>query len=294
MRTIVPTYKKKVVGISLMTLLLALLPLLVFSQTKRALVIGLGEQEDKHWRKINGDKDVLLVVSMLQSNGYSHINALVNKNATKDGIVKAFENLSLQCKRGDVVYIHFSGHGQRMTDLDGDEGENGLDECWIPYDAYTEYCEQDKGEKHLTDDEIFPLLSAIKDCIGDEGKMMVVVDACHSEDSTKGNDDEVVRGGYKRFEPYFEKKDVEVSPKSTNDKKERWLVLSACKSYQLNYEMKEPKVGKLTYALWLLNKEGGVSMDKVEDFFFHNQSNSSQTPILSGEKENYKISIFLR
>lgn len=36
------------------------------AQTRRALVIGIGEQEDKSWAKINGDKDVPLVQQMLQ------------------------------------------------------------------------------------------------------------------------------------------------------------------------------------------------------------------------------------
>ena len=43
----------------------------VMAQTKRALVIGLGEQEDKAWAKINGDNDVPLVVEMLRSAGFN-------------------------------------------------------------------------------------------------------------------------------------------------------------------------------------------------------------------------------
>ena len=44
---------------------LLLLSLSVSAQTKRALVIGLGEQQDKAWNKINGDKDVPLVLAIL-------------------------------------------------------------------------------------------------------------------------------------------------------------------------------------------------------------------------------------
>ena len=49
---------------------LLLLSLSVSAQTKRALVIGLGEQQDKAWNKINGDKDVPLVQGMLKSAGF--------------------------------------------------------------------------------------------------------------------------------------------------------------------------------------------------------------------------------
>ena len=46
---------------------LLLLSLSTNAQTKRALVIGLGEQQDKAWNKINGDKDVAFVEGMLVS-----------------------------------------------------------------------------------------------------------------------------------------------------------------------------------------------------------------------------------
>lgn len=38
------------------------IPLSVCAQTKRALVIGIGVQQDPSWGKINGDKDVPLVL----------------------------------------------------------------------------------------------------------------------------------------------------------------------------------------------------------------------------------------
>ena len=48
-------------------LLLLSLPVQLHAQTKRALVIGLGEQQDRAWKKINGDKDVPFVQAMLVS-----------------------------------------------------------------------------------------------------------------------------------------------------------------------------------------------------------------------------------
>lgn len=41
-------------------LILLSLPVHVTALTKRALIIGLGKQQDKAWNKINGDKDVPL------------------------------------------------------------------------------------------------------------------------------------------------------------------------------------------------------------------------------------------
>ena len=266
--------------------------LLVFSsvqlsaQTKRALVIGIGEQVDKSWAKINGDKDVPLVKQMLQKVGYTDIRILVNKQATKAGIVTAFKKLTSQCAVGDIVYIHFSGHGQQVTDVNGDEGkEDGWDEAWIPYDAYLKYdAKRYKGEKHLIDDELNTLLTAIRNKIGDSGKLLVVVDACHSGDSSRGNDiDETVRGVKDEFV-------IPVKRRGTAQKSlERWLTLSACKDYQLNQEMKNPKVGKLTYALYTLAGKGTVTIDAVQLFMQRNRGRYAQTPLQTGETEKYQI-----
>lgn len=271
--------------------------LLVFSsvqlsaQTKRALVIGIGEQVDKSWAKINGDKDVPLVQQMLQKVGYTDIRTLVNKQATKAGIVTAFKKLTAQCAVGDIVYVHFSGHGQQVTDVNGDEGKkDGWDEAWVPYDAYLRYDEKRyKGEEHLIDDELNTLLTAIRNKIGDSGKLLVVVDACHSGDSSRGVDiDETVRGVKDEFI-------IPVKRRGTAQKApERWLTLSACKDYQLNQEMKNPKAGKLTYALYTLSEKGSVTIEAVQLFMQRNRGRYAQTPEQTGETSKYKISDFLR
>ena len=74
--------------IKIITYLLLLLSLSVpiNAQTKRALVIGLGEQQDKAWNKINGDKDVPLVQGMLKSAGFKSVTQLfiqIAKNRTE-------------------------------------------------------------------------------------------------------------------------------------------------------------------------------------------------------------------
>lgn len=261
-------------------------PVVTKRVTKRALVIGLGEQKDKNWAKINGDKDVPYVKKMLQRAGYTDLRLLVNKQATKDGVVSAFKSLASSCSAGDIVYIHFSGHGQQVTDVNGDE-EDGLDESWIPYDAYLKYGDNDKGEKHLIDDEINTLLSAIRNEIGKSGKLLVVVDACHSGDSSRGEDlDETVRGVNDEF--------LIPVVKNTYSKKapELWLTLSACKDFQLNQELKSPQVGKLTYILYTLSNGESLSMKKIEDLMAKYRSRLPQSPVLTGDLKTQKITDF--
>lgn len=277
--------------LTILSVVLIFSSLQLSAQTKRALVIGIGEQADKSWAKINGDKDVPLVQHMLQNVGYTDIRTLVNKQATKAGIVSAFKKLTAQCAVGDIVYIHFSGHGQQVTDVNGDEGkEDGWDEAWVPYDAYLRYDEkQYKGEKHLIDDELNTLLTAIRNKIGDSGKLLVVVDACHSGDSSRGDDiDETVRGVKDEFVIPLKRRGTALKAP------ERWLTLSACKDYQLNQEMKNPKAGKLTYALYTLSEKGTVTIDAVRMFMQRNRGRYAQTPLQTGETSKYKISDFFQ
>lgn len=272
--------------------------------TKRAIVIGLGEQQDKDWSKINGDKDIAYVVEYLRNSGYTSVCTLANQQATKKGIITAFHRLTKECQQGDIVYVHFSGHGQQMRDANGDE-RDGLDESWIPYDAYKTPCKKDNGEKHLTDDEINALLLNIREKIGDTGKMLVVIDACHSGDGTRGveEDDEIIRGVTDVFNVVISKVknyfSVPVPPDSESTNPEPWITISACKSCQVNAEMKSPAVGKLTYCLYQIIKEGKARDNQaIEKALYtlvnYHSPNGVQTPVLTGDdKTKYSITDIL-
>lgn len=95
--------------------------MLTLAQAKRALVIGIGKQIDSAWNKINGDKDVPYVLEILNAAKYEQIITCVNEEATKAGIVSAFQTLTQSCQPNDIVYIHYSGHGQQMKDIGNDE-----------------------------------------------------------------------------------------------------------------------------------------------------------------------------
>ena len=299
-------------------LLLFSLSVPINAQTKRALVIGLGEQQDKAWNKINGDKDVTLVQGMLKSAGFRSVTTLVNRQATKNSIVGAFKRMAASCKQGDVVYVHYSGHGQQMTDVHNDE-KDGLDECWIPYDAFRKVSKTYHGEKHLTDDELNVYLNAIRTKIGARGKLLVVIDACHSGDGTRGDDEEEVvrgvgdtlvvdsqnvRGLYETFEmikSFFAGDNGKENVINTKAKPlaERWITISACRSDQVNVEMKKPAVGKLTYALWKeLENSDKVNNDefirRIRKFVNRNTCSRPQQPEMTGEDINkYNITDIL-
>ena len=262
------------------------------AQCKRALVFGLGEYEDKTWNKINGDKDIDYVLEMLVAMGYTDVVTLKNAQATKTAMVDAFALLAARCQKGDKVYVHYSGHGQMITDLDGDEslkwsGRHSLwDESWIPYDAYMVYGKMDDGSKHFTDDEVAVCLTAVREAIGDHGELVVVVDACHSGDATCGEEIAPLRGVGVKFNMPRNSSVQQVAEPVT----EQWLTISACKPFQLNMEMSQPQVGKLTYALYMIGA-GVFDLDSEElqqrltKFMEENKGLLPQTPVVSGAKK---------
>ena len=81
---------------------------------------------------------------------------------------------------------------------------------------------------------------------------------------------------------------------------ERWITLSACKSDQVNIEMKNPAVGKLTYALWMELKNGDKInneefIKRIRKFVNRNTSSRPQQPVLTGnDKDKYNITDILR
>lgn len=277
---------------TVLILLLMTLCLSSLAGTRRALVIGIGTYEDLEWIRINGDKDVRMVVDMLKLNRFQDIATLTQNEAAKSAIVKEFESLAERCAEGDTVYVHFSGHGQRMTDLDGDETD-GWDESWIPYDAYRKYCDKDHGEKHLCDDEIGALLMNIRRKVGESGFVAVVVDACHAGDSTRKPEKScgVVRGVYDNF--------IIPGKHRTGKRKqlpEKWLTLCSCLDYQLNQEHPDGH-GKLTRALCSLwPKMRGMDNDtlvRTIDAYYQRsdvKGRYPQSPVLTGEVDKHCFS----
>ena len=191
-----------------------------------------------------------------------------------------------------------------MTDVHNDE-KDGLDECWIPYDAYRKASRTYHGENHLTDDELNVYLNAIRNKIGAKGKLLVVIDACHSGDGTRGDNDEVVRGVedtlvvdslnarglYEAFEmvkSLFMGDNDKIINHKAKPLAERWITISACRSDQVNFEMKKPAVGKLTYALCSeLKKSEKISNEefirRIRKFVNRNTSSRPQQPEMTGE-----------
>lgn len=234
----------------LFTLIFLTLFVTAHAQEKRALLIGIGDYPTElGWNKIHGHNDIGIIKNTLIQQGFpvENIRALINAEASYDNIVKHMQQLLHSAKQGDIIYIHFSGHGQRITDCDEDETD-GLDEAWIPYDAHRLYLKDVyEGEKHITDDYLNEYLTQLRQAIGGNGKIVVIADACHSGSGSRGDNDAYKRGSRDIFEI---PNPVVTSVRKTNPVE--WLFVAACKSYQTNYEYKDEHghyYGSLSYSI---------------------------------------------
>ncbi|MGM9768488.1 MAG: caspase family protein [Candidatus Cryptobacteroides sp.] len=269
------------------------------SAEKRALVFALSRYEDPSWAVISSVNDLQYVGKLLKAGGFGDITVLRDEKATKAAMVNAFAKLADRCRPGDDVYIHFSGHGQQMTDVDGDE-EDGWDEAWIPYDAYMTPCAKDNGSRHLSDDEINVLLRRIRQAAGPESRILVVVDACHSGGSSR-RDGDVELPPFRGTDVKFRVGTSSGSQGGINVRDEDWTIISACRDYQVNWELTQPRAGKLTYCLYLLRdrlahlKDTNI-IEEITSLMESPQMQSPipQEPVLGGRNDGDAVSAIFK
>ena len=226
------------------------------AQRKRAFMVGISHYDTAltgyQWNNINGVEDINLLSPILKKQGF-YLTTILDEQATYQNITNQLSNFTNQTKKGDIVYLHFSAHGQPVEDLNGDE-EDGWDEAIVPIDAYKNYKKGVyEGKKHLLDDQLNTYIKKLRTKIGATGFLYVVIDACHAGTSSRAND-ETIRGtkvGFtyndKVFKPSTQKKShykVEATPKMSHV-----MYLEACRPDQVNMEIKVDgkRYGPLSY-----------------------------------------------
>lgn len=235
-------------------LLVILLNTFSLTAKKYALIIAIGDYPtETKWGKISSLKDVPLIKSALSGQGFaeSDINVLTDSAATKKGILEALTQLQNKVKKGDIVVIHYSGHGQQIFDDNGDEAD-GLDEALVPFDAFAEYSEQYHGQNHIRDDELENIIANYRNKVGKTGQVLFIMDSCHSGSMTRG---QKARGGRGALvPPDWSVTDTKQSPKGSglienakvNADAAPFIMISGASANELNYEYQG--YGSLSYS----------------------------------------------
>lgn len=148
---------------------------------KLALLIGVDKYKSTDIRPLQGAvNDIRLMREVLVGKfgvPPTNIIMLENEQATHKAIIAAIkDHLIAKAKNGDVVVLHFSGHGSQMKDISEDEVDQ-LDETLVPYDSRTE------GVFDISDDEINGLLKQLTE---KTKNVTFIFDSCHSGAASRG------------------------------------------------------------------------------------------------------------
>ncbi|MGL5938513.1 MAG: caspase family protein [Phocaeicola sp.] len=281
-------------------------------------MVGISDYESyptkTSWSNINGVNDALLLASDLKEEGFL-VTTLLDSEAMYENIGQALTQLIAEAEEGDLIYFHFSGHGQPVLDRNGDEGiEDGWDESIVPIDAGMFY-EKGKyeGEKHIIDDELGDYLNLIRKKVGQSGMVYAVLDACYSGTATRGEEEEVkdLEGAVDRDAPlrgvdvgfdfgefvWYEPMVVR-TPHYTLESLPGYshlIVLEACLPHQKNREIwvDERYYGPLSYAIHKTLKVNKISkqtswIGDVLQFFEADKRNIRQKVVCESTIENEK------
>ena len=265
----------------LIFILVILSTVLLNAQTKRALIVAIGdypEYSDKSlmWSDLSSVNDYNLVKDMLLEQEFNteNIFSLIDSQATAGALDKKFSELLFKCESGDVIYFHFSGHGQQVTDTDqelhsiSDYESDGYDESLVMYSAPKECSEKYNLAEHYIDDRLNYWITEIRKKI-DNGHVIMVIDACHSGTASRGNqkldnqstslvrgtnktlavcdDISVVNSSYQERDPSL-KRGFGIDVLSGEEMLSDIVVFSGCRSDETNWECPGKSYGSLSYA----------------------------------------------
>lgn len=228
---------------------------------------------------------------------------------TYENIVAQFHAITEIAQPGEQVYIHYSGHGGRMTTIYPEmKGNDQLDEGIVPMDIGNE------SGRYLRDVELATLLKRMTD----KGLIVtVIMDSCHSGEVTRG-DDVAIRGPVETDTALRDSESLVASRQelienwqaltdgtAASNTPGRWLpqsrdylLLAACRPSEYAYEYTvngKERHGALTY--WMIDtltsSPSGLTYKTLHDRVSAKIQSKfpSQMPMLVGESDRFVFGV---
>jgi len=128
---------------------------------------GLNHLDPTHYAGWEGrlnacENDARCMQQIAEKAGYQ-TNLRLSDQATRAAMIELLTKAATDLRGGDILLVTYSGHGNQVPDLDGDEAD-GLDETWCLYDG------------QIVDDELYRLYGALADGV----RVLILSDSCHS------------------------------------------------------------------------------------------------------------------
>lgn len=154
--------------------------LLIAAQPSFADIYGIVIGIDKYSQYVSLDgavNDAKMVADSLKAIGAKQVKLLLDDQATRDEIKKAWNELSGQAKSGDTLFFTFAGHGaQHPERIKGSESD-GQDEFYV----LGNFTESDKNTyERVIDDDLQEWFGKRPDI-----NVILVSDSCHSGTMTR-------------------------------------------------------------------------------------------------------------
>ncbi len=192
---------------------------------KKALLIGINDYPDAPLRGCVNDvlqmKETLLDLFEFAP---ENIRVILDRDATKKGIVQGLDWLAQGGNEPAVRLFHYAGHGHFVPDKNGDEPD-GADEALVPYDY--------ARSGNLIDDH----LKELYDRFPATGNLTLIMDCCHSGTNQRDAEHDICY----RFLPvsYSERKAI-AEAKRKFLREQREFVLQEMRQFQQPKAMRGP------------------------------------------------------
>jgi hypothetical protein len=158
-----------------------LLLLLAASQTVRADFYGLsiGIDQYKNVSSLDGAvNDAKIIADSLSKIGAKKVKLLLNEQASRDEIKKAWDELTKEAKNGDTIFFSYAGHGAQQNERIPNTEADGKDEFYVlpnfDVSGASTY-------ERIMDDDLQDWFSKVPNL-----NVILVSDSCHSGTMTRG------------------------------------------------------------------------------------------------------------
>ena len=285
-------------------------PTEVFSQTKRALIIGIDKYEPgetaskkalRHkWSNLDGAvNDALAIKELLISKfGFQEANIAMlldsigtgKTTATRENIISSIKSELIETsEKGDIVFIYYAGHGSQIVNSKSPEKDK-KDETIVPSDSYLSTKDDIRD---IRDKELAQLFNQLID----KGVILTLIfDSCHSGSIARGKDDDYKE---RKLEP------IEIDIADPGDfvrpeeRENGALVLSAAQDYQTAKETKDENGnphGAFTAALLQALRTSSVAESATSIFSrikaIVESTGRDQYPVIAGPAERKNQNLF--
>jgi hypothetical protein len=273
----------------------------VFSQQKRALLVGIDEYAapkeavkksenqasavvNRNWGDLDGCvNDAQAIGEMLRVRfGFSdeEMTFLFNKEATRARIIEEIEGLISASTKGDIAFIFYAGHGSYVFNSRSRE-ENQRDESLVPADSYL-------GALDIRDKEMSRMLNQFLD----KGVVLTTIfDCCHSGSNTRGA---LAKTRHLEWDP----RDVADSSYFPSPASRGALVMASAQDFELAQEDRN-ELGQPhgAFTLALLKALNSLPANASAAQIFENAqtymraNGKKQVPVIEGTPERKKLTL---